>query len=103
MARFAGTVFAWTVLLYAGAFAMPAQAAPSHPVSADRSLPAPQVNAAYLQTLLDKANYIEFADQLPRAAGLKREQELYFKGTLAYREGHFGEVVDPLVAAVETR
>ena len=103
MARFACTAFASTVLLCAGAFTATCQAAAPRPEAADRSLPTPTITAAYLQTLLDKANYIEFADQLPRATGLRREQELYFKGTLAYRKGHFGEVVDPLVSAVETR
>jgi hypothetical protein len=72
-------------------------------IAAERSSPTVPVTAAYLQTLLDKANYIEFADRLPYARGLKPEQQQYFKGTLAYREGHFGEVVDPLVAAVQTR
>jgi hypothetical protein len=61
------------------------------------------VTAVYLQGLLDKANYIEFAYQLPNVAHLKPEQEMYFKGTLAYRQGRFGEVVNPLIAAVQTR
>jgi hypothetical protein len=72
-------------------------------MAADRSSSTVSVTAAYLQALLDKANYIEFAGQLPYARGLKPEQQQYFKGTLAYREGRFGEVVDPLVAAVQTR
>ncbi len=106
MVRFACSAFA--VLIFTGLFF-----APDAPkacgwifpettvLAADRaSVP---VTAAYLQTLLDKANYIEFAYQLPNASGLRPEQQQYFKGTLAYREGRFGEVVDPLIAAVQTR
>jgi len=102
MARFAYAAFASMVLILTTVFPTVCPGESPWPEAADRALPTVPVTAAYLQTLLDKANYIEFADQLPRATGLKREQQLYFKGTLAYREGHFGEVVDPLVAAVET-
>ena len=108
MVRFACAVFASTALIFTGLFFVPD--APkacgwrfpeTTVLAADRaSVP---VTAAYLQTLLDKANYIEFAYQLPNASGLKPEQQQYFKGTLAYREGRFGEVVDPLIAAVQTR
>jgi Aspartyl protease len=65
--------------------------------------PEARVTAASLQALLDKDDYLEFAHRLPNATGLRPEQEQYFKGTLAYREGRFGDVVNPLIAAVETR
>lgn len=109
MARFACAAFASTALILAGLFFAPdapercGWRLPAAVRAADRSAATGPITAAYLQTLLDKANYIEFANQLPNAAGLKPEQQQYFKGTLAYREGHFGEVVDPLVAAVQTR
>src|ERR1700679_2862805 len=91
MIRLANTLLLWPVLL------LTAQAAAENDAA-----PRPPITASYLQTLLDKANFIEFAREFPHAAGLKPEQELYFKGTLAYREGHFQEVIDPLIAAVKT-
>ena len=105
MVRFACAVFASTALIFTGLFFAPeGRGFPETAVlAADRSTATGPVTAAYLQSLLDKANYIEFADQLPNASGLRREQQQYFKGTLAYREGRFGEVVDPLIAAVQTR
>lgn len=105
MVRFACAAF--TVLIFTGLFFVPEEYGwrfrETHVLAADRSSATSPVTAAYLQTLLDKANYIEFAYQLPNASGLRPEQQQYFKGTLAYREGHFGEVVDPLIAAVQTR
>jgi len=105
MVRFACAAFASTALIFTGLFLAPeGRGFPETSVlAADRSSATGSVTAAYLQSLLDKANYIEFADQLPNASGLRREQQQYFKGTLAYREGRFGEVVDPLIAAVQTR
>jgi Aspartyl protease len=93
MNRWAGSALLWPMLLLA------AQTAPAGP----ENEPRPPITASYLQTLLDKANFIEFARVFPDATGLRPEQELYFKGTLAYREGHFGEVIDPLIAAVRTQ
>ena len=71
--------------------------------SADRTTPQGSVTASSLQTLLDQTNFIEFAREFPKATGLKREQELYFRGTLAYRQGRFSQVIDPLIAAVQTK
>ena len=57
-------------------------------------------SASHLQEILDRDDYIEFAQELPHATGLKPEQESYFKGILAYRQGRFEEAVKPLIAAV---
>ena len=110
MVRFACAASASTALIFTGLFLAPNapeacgwRLPETAALAADRSSATSPVTAAYLQTLLDKANYIEFASQLPNASGLRREQQQYFKGTLAYREGRFGEVVDPLIAAVQTR
>jgi hypothetical protein len=104
MIRFASASLASTVLLLAASW--PGLNAggwpPPNTPAAARPSPHVKVTASYLQALLDKANFIEFARQFPNAAGLKPEQELYFKGTLAYREGRFREAIDPLVAAVQT-
>ena len=106
MVRFAGAVFASIALV----FGVPCQAqnvagsqqsaAPA--AAAGSGLSNVAITASYLQTLLDKADYIEFARRLPSAIGLKPEQEEYFRGILAYRQGRFGEVVNPLVTAVRT-
>ena len=69
----------------------------------DRSEVRPAVTASQLQELLTANNYIDFARELPRAVGLTADQAKYFRGTLAYREGRFGDVVDPLVDAVRAR
>jgi hypothetical protein len=63
----------------------------------------PPVTAAHLQALLNTNNFIEFARHLPEAEGLRPEQEKYFRGILAYRQGHFDQVIDPLVDAVRTK
>jgi hypothetical protein len=65
--------------------------------------PVPPVTAAHLQALLNANNFIEFAQKLPEARGLRPEQEKYFRGTLAYRQGRFDRVIDPLVDAVRTK
>ena len=95
MIRLVSALLLWPVLF------LTAEAADAR-VAENDAVPRPPITASYLQTLLDKANFIEFAREFPNASGLKPEQELYFKGTLAYREGHFSEVIDPLVVAVKT-
>jgi hypothetical protein len=61
--------------------------------------------AAHLQQLLDQQNCIEFAQELPNATGLTQDQQNYFNGVLAFREGRFGDddVVKPLVSAVNAK
>jgi predicted aspartyl protease len=96
MVRFAGAVLALTALI------LGARGQAQNTAAADPGLSNVAITATYLQTLLDKADYIEFVRRLPSARGLKPEQEEYFRGILAYREGRLGEVVNPLVTAVRT-
>ena len=65
--------------------------------------PAPAITAAYLEALLGSSNYLEFAQRLPGVQGLRPEQEAYFRGMLAYRQGRFDGVVNPLVEAVRAK
>jgi hypothetical protein len=62
-------------------------------------------SVAHLQQLLDQHNYIEFAQELPHAAGLTQDQQNYFSGVLAFRQGHLGsdDVVKPLASAVNAK
>lgn len=81
-------------------FVLVAQAIGSPAVSAQTAS-----SAAHLQQLLDQHNYVEFAQELPHATGLTPDQQNYFNGVLAYREGRFGndDVVKPLVSAVNAK
>lgn len=65
--------------------------------------PSAPVTAAYLQSLLNASNYLEFAQRLPEARNLRPEQAKFFRGMLAYRQGRFNRVIDPLVDAVRTK
>lgn len=65
--------------------------------------PAPPASAATLQSLLNASDFLEFAHALPAAQGLRPEQEAYFRGTLAYRQGRFESVVNLLVEAVRAK
>lgn len=93
MVKLTGAVLAVSMF---GLFACPAARLNGQPSS-------PPVTAVYLQGLLNANNFIEFARRLPEAKGLRPEQEKYFRGTLAYRQGRFDRVVDPLVEAVRTK
>jgi hypothetical protein len=53
--------------------------------------------------LLEKSDFLEFAQQFQNAEGLTPKQELYFQGVLAYREGDFDGARKSLIAAVNTR
>jgi len=96
MIRFATAALASTMLI----FAAPHPNVLAGATETNRTPANSPVTASYLQSLLDHSNFIDFARQFPNATGLRPEQELYFRGTLAYREGHFNDVIDPLVAAV---
>jgi hypothetical protein len=100
MLRFASAALITAALFLRGSYFGPGELAPS---ATDAESAGARATAAALQALLDKDDYLEFARRLPGAKGLKPEQEQYFAGTLAYREGRFGDVVNPLIAAVETR
>ena len=102
MVGFAGTALLAAALLVRclcaglGATALRVSDPETSPASADL-----RATAASLQALLDKDDYLEFARRLPNAIGLRPEQEQYFAGTLAYREGRFKDVANPLIAAVQ--
>jgi len=109
MIKFTSAALLSTLLVFSGA--SPQLGAPGHRDPDATALTAAGegqesahtgVTATSLEDLLDKDDYIEFARQLPNAIGLKPEQDLYFNGTLAYREGRFEDVVKPLVTAVNT-
>jgi len=99
MAKLTGALF----LALALSAAIPAQSAHPPLAQATAQVAASPVTAAYLQGLLNANNFIEFAHRLPEAQGLRPEQEQYFQGTLAYRQGRFDRVIDPLVNAVRTK
>lgn len=93
MAKLTGAVLLLSVLALPAVF----------PVTLTGQASSPPVTAAHLQALLNANNFIEFARRLPEAEGLRPEQVKYFRGTLAYRQGRFDQVIDPLVEAVRTK
>jgi hypothetical protein len=100
--RLVGIVPLYCLLLQPGA-ALSQSSTQAAPTAAIEKVPSQSSRALLLENLLEKSDFIQFAQQLQNSDNLTPKQVLYFRGVLAYRKGDFDEARKSLIAAVNTR